>query len=268
MDNKQEQQQYLRVLNELSKRLTINGAPEWTPTAIDEKVQELVNQGQTLPMAFKTFQTSTDINRLLRAGEVLNVRFDCLAAMDAATQDGRSYVKLVVAIDRNGKPEIRHRSVFDKAVPLVGGKTYEGKLNLPAGTGLDVPVNAEYTELEQTLFTVEQLAKTATNVGEIVSLSVGNRNVAGAFVGRVTSIKVNQNNAEKATMLLVSDSFDLSDPVPVSIKDRTMTKDILDNDHVFVVGSMFNGFLLPTVVKRYLTEEYNTPRDETSGINA
>lgn len=167
--NKSNMVTYEEAIKKLSKSLVKSGKTQYIEEFIDTEIKKImVAEGfKTKTQALASFRSDPNIKRAQAAGSLEEVTFDVLSARNGKTTQNDKEVNfqaITIAINRNGKPEVRNTLLWDRTIDIEKGATYKAKINIGDGIRFDVPDDLSLAKLDKALFTGVDLIKTADPV--------------------------------------------------------------------------------------------------------
>jgi len=223
---------YEEAIKKLSKSLVKSGKVQYTEEYIGNEIKKImVAEGfKNKTQALASFRSDSNIKRAQSAGSLEEVTFDVLSARDGKTTQNDKEVNfqaITIAINRNGKPEIRNTLLWDRTIDISKGTTYKAKINIGDGNRFDVPDDLVLSVLEKALFTGADLIKTADPVEDAKSAQ------AGIWYGTVGS-KGGKATAYGSVKIEVS-TLGSFQPMPLWVAEDEAS-DILKGDEVVFGG--------------------------------
>ncbi len=160
---------YDEAISKLSKSLIKSGKVQYTVENIDVEIKKIMAaEGfKTKTQALASFRSDPNIKRAQAAGSLEEVSFDVLSVKNGKTTQNDKEVPfqaITIAINRNGKPEVRNTLLWDRTIDIEKGATYKAKINIGDKIKFDVPDAASLTKLDKAFFTGTDLIKTADPV--------------------------------------------------------------------------------------------------------
>ena len=219
---------YDETVQKVSTLLIRAGRTEYTVDYINKKVKSIMeNEGMTTKMkAFAVFKSDREIKRALSAGALEEVTFDVLSVSNARTRDKDTpFQEVVIAINRNNKPEIRRALLFDREVPLTAQASYKAKLNLGEDGRVDFPDGFTAEKLEKTMFDANALLAHSEPIED------AKEGLSGVWHGIVGAINIKNGSAR----LEISSDGSLL-PTTVWVNDTDMAKNVMKGDDVVFGG--------------------------------
>lgn len=219
---------YEENIQKVSTLLLRAGKSECTVEYINKKIKSIMeNEGMTTKSkAFAVFKSDRDIKRALSAGALEEVSFDVLSVSNGRTRDKDTpFQEVVIAINRNNKPEIRRALLFDREVPLTAQTAYRGKLNLGEDGRVDYPDGFAAQKLEKAQFDANALLQHSEPIED------AKEGTSGVWHGTVGAINIKNGSAR----IEVSSDGSLL-PTVVWVNDTEMAKDVMKGDDVVFGG--------------------------------
>jgi len=223
---------YDEAIAKLSKSLIKSGKVQYTVENIDKEIKKIMAaegfKNKTQGLA--SFRSDPNIKRAQAAGSLEDVSFDVLSVRDGQTTQNDKEVNfqaITIAINRNGKPEIRNTLLWDRKIDIVKGASYKARINIGEKNRFDIPDEVLLEQLDKVLFTGADIIKTADPVEDAKPLQSGIwYGTVGSKGGKATaygSVKV-----EASTL----GSFQ---PMPIWVNEDE-ADDILKGDEVVFGG--------------------------------
>lgn len=221
---------YDEAIAKLSKNLIKSGKVQYTVENIDKEIRKImVAEGfKNKTQGLSAFRSDPNIKRAISAGALEDVSFDVLSLKNGKTvQDDKevNFQAITIAINRNGKPEIRNTLLWDRKIDIIKGVSYKSRINLGEGNRFDVPDNVSLEPLDKVLFTGADIIKTADPVEDAKPLQ------SGIWFGTVGS-KGGKATAYGSVKIEVSTLGSLQ-PMPVWVAEDEASEILKGDDVVF-----------------------------------
>lgn len=246
-------------IKKLSKVLVAAGQKKYTEQYILDYVTKSIETGDASnkTAALALFKSNPEVKRTLGLGEQQELSFDVLGMRDSESRNDENLLvqEAFIAINRNGKPELRVSSIWYqkngigdlKPAPISAGKSYKAKVNLGKDIRVHLPSDENmYLELDKSLFTPETLKQyIALPVEEF---SQGSTGMVWGVVGKKDDKKIE-----------ISTDGSLL-PLNIFPDDNMDVSDIIDGDILIAAGYHGKAGLGARYIARIKEHEPETPK--------
>lgn len=220
------------AIKKLSKSLTKSGKAQYTEEYINEQIKKIMQaEGyKNKSQALATLRSDPAIKRAIAAGSLEEVTFDVLSVrIGTTTQNDKeiNFQAIAIAINRNGKPEIRNTLLWDREIDILKGAAYKAKINIGDGNKFDIPDDIKLERLDKVLFNGNDIMKTADPIEDAKPKQ------SAIWYGTVGN-KAGKATSYGSVKLEVSTLGSLQ-PMPVWVVEEEAT-DILKGDEVVFGG--------------------------------